>query len=537
MPSRSLVGHTFRSHLGSALAIGIGGGAGLWIFGLGYAQESARFVGGREALGQSMQVAAEAMRVLRWPAERLDTLGGYMTYHNLTLLPLLVGLYAIVQGAQAIRGAEERGVLEMWLASGRSRASIVVARTVGFLAALCVAALGLGTGTALALAAGGESAPGAALLAVAVGVLAAFVFYAAALLVSQVFRTSGRAVGLTSLVMVILYVANNVSDQIGVFGALRFASPFFYRQSSDVLVPGHAFDTGATLVLAIAAAALVVGAIVLLDRRDYGAPLWRSPERAGSAGVGMLRSPWLRTIALASLGEQRGAIFAWIVGTGVFLGTFALLIPAAVDLWDSMPLLRQLLAGPSGSLEDRYVSFAIAIIAPATAAFAVVQCSHWVADEAAGRTEMLLSCPVSRGRLLTHRAVVVGVGALLTVAGGFAGLAIGSRIVDVALLGPGLARGALMLTLVALAVAGVGSLVTTIAPRGPVVGLLVAWIVASSMLVEIVPLLAWPAWIARLSIFDALGEPYLVSLELGRVMLLAALAFGGPVLARFAAQR
>lgn len=533
---RSLLVHSFRSHLGGALAIGVGGGIGLAIYGVGYAIESERFAGGREGLGLSVQVAAESMRILRWPAERLDTPGGYMSYHNLTLLPLLVGIYAIVQGARAIRGAEEHGMLEMWLAAGHSRIAILTDRVLGFLAAQLVVLVGLAAGTALAMAFAGEQAVGPSFVAVGVGMLAACVFYAAALLAAQVFRTSGRAAAIVSGVMTVLYIANNLADEIAFLAPVRFASPFFYQQRSAVLVPGHTFDPVATIVLGVAAVGLVGGAAGAFQRRDCSAGLLAVRDRPRSAGSSMLGAPWLRTLASVSLKEQWQALAAWTVGAAVFLGTFAALIPAAAELWNEMPLLRELLAG-AGSVEARFVSMSTELVVPVVAAFAVTQCARWMSEDASGRTELLRSAPVSPGRILAERAAVVGFGTVALVAGAQVGLFIGAQSVGVPLDGAGLGRTAFMLVLAALAVAGVGALLYAVAPHGPVVGVLVAWVAGSALLTELVPLLGWPAWIARMSVFDALGEPYLGSGEVGGVLVLAVLALGGPLVARMVAWR
>jgi len=71
------------------------------IMGAALARERARFPGGPEARATSVMPGAEAMRLLRWPAERLDTLGGYLTYHNVTVFLLALSVYGAVQGANA----------------------------------------------------------------------------------------------------------------------------------------------------------------------------------------------------------------------------------------------------------------------------------------------------------------------------------------------------------------------------------------------------------------------------------------------------
>ena len=88
------------------------------------------------ALCDSVLPAAEAMRPLRWPAERLDTLGGYLTYHNIVLFSLFLSVYAAMQGARALRRVEDRGALEQVLATGWPREAVVRDRVLGFVVAL-----------------------------------------------------------------------------------------------------------------------------------------------------------------------------------------------------------------------------------------------------------------------------------------------------------------------------------------------------------------------------------------------------------------
>ena len=57
----------------------------MYLMALAIAHEMARFPGGPKALAEACG-AARPCGPLRWPADRLDTLGGYLTYHNVTLL-------------------------------------------------------------------------------------------------------------------------------------------------------------------------------------------------------------------------------------------------------------------------------------------------------------------------------------------------------------------------------------------------------------------------------------------------------------------
>jgi ABC-2 type transport system permease protein len=75
-PSRALVADTIRSHRWGIL-VWVGGGAvAMYAIALGFAAEAARLAGGARAMAASLQAGAQALRLLRWRAERLDTLAG-----------------------------------------------------------------------------------------------------------------------------------------------------------------------------------------------------------------------------------------------------------------------------------------------------------------------------------------------------------------------------------------------------------------------------------------------------------------------------
>ena len=128
-PSRALVVDTVRAHRWGILAWTVGSAAAMYLIALGFASEVSRFAGGAKAMAASLEVGAQALRLLRWPAERLDTLGGYLTYHNVTLYVLFLSLYATMHGARAVRGPETNGMLEEILATGRSRSDVIRDRT------------------------------------------------------------------------------------------------------------------------------------------------------------------------------------------------------------------------------------------------------------------------------------------------------------------------------------------------------------------------------------------------------------------------
>ena len=169
----------------------VAGSLTMYAMAVALAEEMADYPGGPKALAASVRRGAEALRPMRWPAERLDTLGGYLTYHTMTLFTLFLSIYGAVQGARAVRAAEDGHSLEEVLAAGWSRTAVIRDRATGFFVTTLLIALGLGLGIAVSMAA-----------------------------------------GVSNVVVAVLYVATNLWDELGPFAAVRFVSPFYYANKS-----------------------------------------------------------------------------------------------------------------------------------------------------------------------------------------------------------------------------------------------------------------------------------------------------------------
>lgn len=516
----------------------LGGSAAMYVVALSLAEELESFPGGREAFAQSVAASVEAMRILRWPADRLDTLGGYLSYHNVTLFTLLLSLYAAVQGARAIRGGEEQHSLEEILATGRSRAGVLLDRTTGFVVTMLLIAVGLGFGVAASLAAGGEPDTGGALTTMAVSGLCALVAYALGMLLSQLTASSRTAGGLAALAVSVLYVLTNVWEDLGPFGAVRFVSPFHYANASRTLVPGHGFDVAATLGLAAMTAVLLGLATWAFVRRDYAAALWTRPRHVETARPArvqrvMLRSTWSETLL-----RKRVGLFAWSLGTAAYAALLALMTPGVMDVWEAFESWASIGGGGAGiSPEAQYLSLLGEIVTLVVAAYVVTQAAGWVADLEQGRVEVLLAAPVSWSRLVWERLLAVTLGVCAITAGALGGLWIAAAAVDVGVDAAGLARTALDCLLLGLAIGSVAALVVAVFRAGAAVTVLAVFLGASYLLGILVPLLDWPEWVSRLSVFGAFGHPYLEWPPWSGTALLLTLAVPGGLVAAALAER
>ena len=130
--SLALLLATLREKRVTALVWIVGGSLAMYFEAIAIAAELRDFPGGGEALAISIYPSIEGMRLFRWPADRLDTLGGYLAYHNVVLFNYFLAIYAAVQGANTIRHIEQTRAIEFYLATGVSRKKIMWFRSISF---------------------------------------------------------------------------------------------------------------------------------------------------------------------------------------------------------------------------------------------------------------------------------------------------------------------------------------------------------------------------------------------------------------------
>lgn len=537
LPRHSLVTDTVRAHRVGIAVWAVGGSLAMYAIAAGFASEVARFAGGARAMAASMAAATEALRLLRWPADRLDTLGGYLTYHNVTLFVLFLSLYMGVQGARAVRGPETGGALALVLATGRSRVAVIRSRTAGALITLTLICAGVGLGLAVSMAAGGAPDTAGSLITAAAAGLCALPAYALGLLVSQLTESTRAAGGVTALVITGLYVFTNVWEKTGPLRAARFVSPFFYFSRSRALVPGYGFDLPAAAALLAMTGILLGAAAWAFQRRDYAAPLWAHRTRRARP-AGPVQRPLLRTFWTATLVRERYGLLAWAAASALAMGLMAWLEPGVVDLWDRVRLIRNWIGTqPGHSPAAQYLSFAAEILAPIVAAFVITRAAAWVADFRQGRVEAILAGPVSWPRLAAERLAALLAGVAAITAGAIAGLAIGAAAVGAPLSGAGLLRLAAVTLLLGAALGAVAAVVVAWLPSGLAVTVLAVLVAASYLVTYLAQLFAWPDWAARLSVFGAFGRPYLGLPAAGGLAFLGAVAVLGTLLAAVVAAR
>lgn len=186
------------------------------------------------------------------------------------MIPLLLLVAAIRNGAGTLAGEEERGTLELLLAHPVSRTRVASQK----LAAMVTEIAGLGFVLWIALWVGAHATnmgipAGRLAAAVADAAALALVFGSIAFLVGASTGRKAIASGLAAVTAVAAYLVNSLAALVPGLRTVQKASPYYHYAVSDPLRHGLAADHLLAL-MAVAAIAAGVG-LVLFARRDLRA--------------------------------------------------------------------------------------------------------------------------------------------------------------------------------------------------------------------------------------------------------------------------
>jgi ABC-2 type transport system permease protein len=268
----------------------------------------------RQQFGLQMQVLGRQVSYLVPLPVHPETLAGYVQWRVFGFFPLIFGFWALMAGSGVIRGDEERGLLELWLASRISRARLTAARSAAFVIAVggaivvaCVLTAFGANAAASPLPIDGLLADGAALLALTAAC------FGIALLIAQFADSRRVAAGVGAIVLLGLFLLNSFGRTLDGLARVRGVSPFFYYDRVNGLSPGGRVDWVSTLDLAVAALVLIVLAAIAFARRDLGSGLVRRRPVERPPVTEASRNPMLRVPVLATIYEQRVGLLAWMV--------------------------------------------------------------------------------------------------------------------------------------------------------------------------------------------------------------------------------
>jgi len=465
----------------------------------------------------------------------MQTPEGYVTFRYLgAILPTLLSFWTVLAGARLVRGEEERGTMDVLLATPQPRIRLLLEK----IGALCIALILIAALFALGVVVGEariehHSDVVRALLAGLNIVLFAFFFGMVALLLSQVIANRRAAAGWASgllLLSLLLYITGRE-----VSGSwLQYLSPFYYYNLNRPLIPSFNDQPVAVLLLAGLSVLCVVGSSILFARRDIGRSVVSWKQRRGVMNHARTesvmdslghaeRSFSTRSVGWHTLFAQGWASFWWLLGMVLFSVYILLLTPsiqkAFYQIVQQTSWLQQLFFDTPTNTNTALLGTIVFSFMPALVViFALTLALTWAADLENGRMELILSTPQERTRILLERfcanALVVLLAPVLT----WFVLTIGALLLNLSVNQGRVLSASFGMLPPALIILG---MVYGLAERlryAAVSGIVSAYLVLSFLEETLEGIVPWPSWVGSLSIFHLYGNPIFVGMDWGNFL-------------------
>ena len=451
---------------------------------------------------------------------QIQTPEGFITWRIMELfVPLAISFWPILAGARLVRGEEERGSMDVLLATPRSRTRLLLSK----LSALLLALILIGLLLALGLIVGQARLEGHAdvVRALLVGLnasLLAFFFGCLALLFSQFVTSRAVAAGWTSGLLVLSVLLDSTGRELS--GSwVQSLSPFYYYNLNRPLIPSFPDQPLAAVPLAGLAVLCVGASLLLFARRDIGGMAFSWPGKhepgnhyTASSLSQAERALSTRNVSLETLHRERWSAFWWGLGV-IFVCVYCLVIALSTQqafyrLTQETPLLQHLFFDtPINTNAAMLGTFLFTFMPPLVVAFALTLALKWAADLENGRLEVLFSTPQARDKVLLSR---FGANVLLVLLAPLLTWLVVLIVAQLAHLAVDQGRiFAASFNMFPMALITLG-LVYALAGRlryAALVSLLCAYIVLSYIEELFEGSITMPAWLMDLSIFHVYGNP------------------------------
>lgn len=341
------------------------------------------------------------IQALFGPARSVDTVGGFLAWRTLSLLPLIAGIWGLLVGTRLLRGEEEAGRWETLLGAPFTRGRATLATVEGvFEAAIALFAL-TAAGTLVGALSGDVSVAGTLWLALALTV-AAPAFAALGACCSQIAATRREAAALAGGVFAAAFVVRVAADGSASLGWLRWLTPLGWIEE---LRPLTGWQPLALLPIVVWTVGLTALAVRIAARRDLGAALLRHGDDRVPRHLG-LGSP-----EAFALRESFGGLAGWAGGMGLAAFVFGFVSKAVADIARTSAGIRKHVESTTSARIDiasaeGYLALVFIFLAVALSLYAVTHATAARAEEASGRADTLLSGPLGRRRWLGGRVLV-----------------------------------------------------------------------------------------------------------------------------------
>lgn len=217
---------------------------------------------------------------------------GFVTAEFFSWIPILLVVYAIIQGTGALAGEESNGTLDLLLAQPISRTRLFLEKAASII---------VGTLAIVALMLPGWVIPygtvdidvglGRLIVATVAMTPITLAFAALALLAGTVLATRKEAAMAVAVLAVVSFFVNSIGQASDVLAPLRPASLFYHFHSDRIVATGVDL-VGVSVLLGTAILATGLAAI-MFQRRDIGVArgAWTKQLREALSVVGMRREP------------------------------------------------------------------------------------------------------------------------------------------------------------------------------------------------------------------------------------------------------
>ena len=412
-----------RSHRTGFLVVSVFGMFDVFINTAAYAQVAGHTEAARQAFAAATAPLATQLSYLLPIPTRLDTVGGYVQWRGYPIIAIAFVIWAVVAGSGLVRGEEERGLTEVYLASGIGRVRWTVLRSLGFAVAAALASvlteLVGGAGIALAGQAAGQPLSWSALIGEGVMLLGdrprRLRHHAGALAAGPDARWRGGSERDRA--------GRAVLPQLPVAHRRRLA-----RRRAHLALLSVRPDQrpGARRAVRLGGD----------DRAGRDRHRQHRPRRArlfgprprcrdrGPPGVGgsrlnrparrdAARNPLLRIPILSSLWEQRWSLLGWMVGSFLLMALIGDIAKSGASLIEQTPSLKVWLQPGVAPFTALVAATWGSLVGLVVAGYAIVETARWAGQDGSGRLELTLAEPISRSRVVLRRAVELALGALL----------------------------------------------------------------------------------------------------------------------------
>ena len=184
-------------------------------------------------------------------------------------VPILLTIFAIMQGTSALAGEEAGGTLELLLSQPVSRRRVALEKIGGFLISTVVISIIVCPAWLISIPAVGVD------ISVTDTMLATFsflplvwAFYAASLFAAAALPNRRLATGVVVLFAVATYIVYALAQAVDILDPLRWLTPFNYYNGSQILRDGP--DLAGAAALCVASAVLGLLAVQAFEKRDLG---------------------------------------------------------------------------------------------------------------------------------------------------------------------------------------------------------------------------------------------------------------------------